>query len=147
MKIIEEEEIVALEHCELQPRVEKVFEVAKSLNIKSGILTRNGPHAVDHFLAKVNHNFDMIITRDFEPCKPSPIPLLYICEQWGYSPNQVLMVGDHKDDLECGNSAGCPTILVADQKESVTTSMTSIATKIVNSMEELAHIIERMHHS
>ena len=47
-----------------------------------------------------------MVTRDFEPCKPHPAPVLHICEQWGLQPNQVAVVGDDKTDMISGLRAG-----------------------------------------
>lgn len=47
-----------------------------------------------------------IITRDFEPCKPHPAPVLNICDKWGLHPSQVAVVGDDKTDMISGLRAG-----------------------------------------
>ena len=47
-----------------------------------------------------------MITRDFEPVKPDPAAVHHICAGWGCSPEDVMVVGDDKTDIECGNRAG-----------------------------------------
>lgn len=49
------------------------------------------------------------LTRDFTPPKPDPAPLLHICKQWGVHPRNVVMVGDHLHDIQCGKDAGSGT--------------------------------------
>ena len=46
------------------------------------------------------------LTRDFIPPKPDPAPLLHICKEWGVHPRNVVMVGDHLHDIQCGKEAG-----------------------------------------
>jgi hypothetical protein len=44
--------------------------------------------------------FSPALSREFKPYKPSAAPLLHICNTWGASPSEVLMVGDSaKDDV------------------------------------------------
>jgi hypothetical protein len=47
-----------------------------------------------------------VVTRDFEPCKPHPAPVLHICDEWGLQPGQVAVVGDDKTDMISGLRAG-----------------------------------------
>ena len=47
-----------------------------------------------------------ILTRDFKPAKPDPAPVFHICKQWKIECCNVVVVGDHRHDIECGKSAG-----------------------------------------
>lgn len=44
--------------------------------------------------------------------KPSPLPLLHVCERFGIAPGAMLMVGDSRYDLEAGRAAGSPVALL-----------------------------------
>ncbi len=44
--------------------------------------------------------------------KPNPASLLYACEVAGCAPQDAIYIGDHLRDIECGHSAGMPTIAV-----------------------------------
>lgn len=57
---------------------------------------------VKHFF----YFFLQSLTREFTPPKPDPAPLLHICRDWGVHPKNVVMVGDHLHDIQCGKSAG-----------------------------------------
>jgi HAD superfamily hydrolase (TIGR01549 family) len=49
--------------------------------------------------------FSPALSREFKPYKPSAAPLLHICNTWGASPSEVLMVGDSaKDDVSFSSS-------------------------------------------
>lgn len=82
------------------------------MGLRRAIITRNGSHAVDHFLAASSLQFEKIVTRDFLPCKPAGDPLLHVAETLGVDPARTVMVGDSKDDLACGRAAGAHTVLL-----------------------------------
>ena len=56
--------------------------------------------------------FSPIVTRAFQPPKPSPAGILHIAEAWGAAPAQLVMVGDSADDMAAGRGAGALTVLV-----------------------------------
>jgi len=52
--------------------------------------------------------FDLIVSGDTLPRKkPEPDQILYVCEQFGVSVQDVAMVGDSKTDISAARSAGC----------------------------------------
>jgi HAD superfamily hydrolase (TIGR01549 family) len=53
-----------------------------------------------------------ILGRDEAPPKPDPAGLLRLAERWQVPARQLLMIGDHRIDLECGRAAGASTALV-----------------------------------
>ena len=63
---------------------------------------------VNHF--NLNKKFDYIMgRRDGIAHKPSPEPLLKICEDLNVSPADTLMVGDTELDIRCGKTANAKT--------------------------------------
>ncbi len=83
------------------------------------VLTRN-----DHVLAQLTLEeiglrpwFDAaaIVGRDEAPPKPHPGGLLELAARWGVAPGELVMVGDHAYDLQCGRNAGATTVLVGPQ--------------------------------
>ena len=42
--------------------------------------------------------------------KPSPVPLLHVCEKLKVSVEECVMVGDSKNDILAGNACGMQTI-------------------------------------
>ena len=44
------------------------------------LLTRNNQLAVDHLVQLTGTSFAAMLTRDFSPVKPSPVPLRYLCD-------------------------------------------------------------------
>jgi len=53
-----------------------------------------------------------VIGRDELPPKPDPAGLLHLAEKWQVSPQDLVMVGDYRFDLECAKAAGSLAVLV-----------------------------------
>ncbi|KAF5834840.1 HAD-like domain-containing protein [Dunaliella salina] len=115
--IIAEIEEQALKQMKLMPGALELLQHTSS--VPRGLITRNVMSSVHHF-----HNHHLIpagvppfipaISRECNyEYKPSPQALLHICNSWGASPSEVIMVGDSaKDDIVCGNRAGALTVLL-----------------------------------
>ncbi len=82
--------------------------------IPTALLTRNSRRSVDGVCQKLNLRFDVTVTREDGPHKPSPEPIWGIARRWGAKPSQVLVVGDYKWDLVCARNAGAPCALLID---------------------------------
>ena len=88
--------------------------------IPCAIITSNNMAGVHDFLqlcarhSEEEFRFQPIVTRDdgAHLRKPLPAGVQQICETWKVSPHQVLMVGDHLNDLIAGREAGCATCLI-----------------------------------
>lgn len=57
--------------------------------------------------------FELILSGDTLPKKkPDPLPLLYACEKFGVTPDQMLLVGDSLNDTQAARAAGCHVFCV-----------------------------------
>ena len=110
--VLERHESAAAETCVLNDGAREVLEAIRRLGLKSALLTRNSARTVETVLARHSLEFDMVLSRDCAPPKPSPEPVFMICEAFGVRPSEALMVGDYKYDVECGKNAGSPTALL-----------------------------------
>lgn len=45
--------------------------------------------------------------------KPNPEPLIKACERLNCQPEDIIYIGDHQRDIDCGLNAGCETIAVS----------------------------------
>ncbi|QMV64281.1 HAD family hydrolase [Pseudomonas berkeleyensis] len=81
-----------------------------------GILTRNAHElalltlqaiGLDDCFASAD-----ILGRDEAPPKPHPGGLLHLAERWAVTPQELVMVGDYRFDLECAQAAGARGVLV-----------------------------------
>lgn len=81
---------------------------------KLALLT-NKQERTTHLLIEqheLNGFFEMVIGGDSLPQrKPSPLPLLHICEHLKISPQATAMIGDSYNDVQAGSAAGCTTIV------------------------------------
>lgn len=51
--------------------------------------------------------FELILSGDTLPKKkPDPLPLLYACEKFGVTPDQMLLIGDSLNDTQAARAAG-----------------------------------------
>ena len=82
--------------------------------IPTALLTRNTRRSVDNVCRKLNLKFDITVTREDGPHKPSPEPIWEIAKRWKAKPNELLMVGDYKWDVLCAKNAGTPCALLVN---------------------------------
>ncbi|KAJ2458230.1 hypothetical protein GGF42_002200 [Coemansia sp. RSA 2424] len=112
----------AMAHMRLSPGLVELLEFLYKNSMPIAIITRNNINSVKHFLDNVVAKqpeeqlpifaFDPVIDRSFKPTKPHPAGLLHISRVWDIPPQQLLMVGDHLDDLLCGLRAGSVSALL-----------------------------------
>ncbi|KAJ1736227.1 hypothetical protein LPJ61_000011 [Coemansia biformis] len=139
---IEDEAMVDME---LSPGLVELLQFLHDNEIRTAIITRNNRRALDHFVDKVvarqaaEHqalfSFDPLIDRSFVPTKPAPDSLLSISRAWGIEPAQLMMVGDHGDDLLCGVRAGSISALLRYNSSGCFESKAHV---VVDRIDELA---------
>lgn len=115
--IITEIEKDAHEKLQIMPGAKEISSFLDARGVRRGLITRNVKDSVDFFHSRFGlPSFRPALSREFTPFKPSPAPLLHICEVWGIRPSEVMMVGDSAaDDIVCGNRAGARTCLLDEQ--------------------------------
>lgn len=99
----------------LYPNVKETIKLLNENGIKVALLTTKAQDQAElnlkHF--KMIEMFNYVMGR--RPGlghKPSPEPLLKICEDLGVSPIETIIVGDSELDILCGKSAGSRTCAV-----------------------------------
>ena len=135
------EEQKALEKMVLQPQVVETIQALANDGIQLAIATRNTKAAVDRFFALSNISaelFQQIVTRDFKYIKPDPNVAISICETFKIHPSNVLFVGDLKDDVMCGNDAGCRSVLMLNDRNR---ELQSKATYTIERLSEISALI------
>lgn len=101
---VEEEERFGLARTRLKDDVHECFRGLRDLGVPVALLTRNNEEAVEHLVALLGDDpFAVRLSRSFEPCKPHPAPLHHIAEQLGLTADNLLMVGDSIDDVQCAS--------------------------------------------
>jgi len=115
MAAVLEVEAEGIKRMELRDGLDELFDFLDKNRLRRALLTRNTHLAIDQFLSLSEKYFHEAFDRSFEPPKPSPAALLEICNRWKTRPENVVMIGDHSDDIQCGRSAGAMTIQILDQ--------------------------------
>jgi len=83
---------------------------------KMAIITNKPISFVEPILQTLalNSYFDIFIGGDsLSTKKPSPEPLLYVCEKLNSLPSKSIMIGDSKNDIIAAKSAGIQSIAVS----------------------------------
>lgn len=92
------------------------FRASNGTELKLALCT-NKPRATTEEvlrLLELDSMLDLVTAADdFEHKKPHPEPLLFIAERFRLLPEQLMMVGDGPQDIECAKAAGAWAVGVA----------------------------------
>ena len=101
------------QHSQLYPDVKSVLEQLSKLDYPLAIVT-NKPHEFTIPLLEafeIRHYFSSILSGDsLAKMKPDPMPLTHLLSHWQLQPNELLMVGDSKNDILAAKAAGITSI-------------------------------------
>ncbi|ABZ78615.1 phosphoglycolate phosphatase [Shewanella halifaxensis HAW-EB4] len=96
------------QHSQLYPGVESVLEQLQQAGYRMAIVT-NKPYEFTLPLLKafnIDAYFSMVLGGDsLSKMKPDPLPLQHILHEWRLETEQLLMVGDSKNDILAAKSA------------------------------------------
>lgn len=105
-----------IDTSEMYPGVNEIISILKKKNIKMGLLTTKAQDQANLILShfKIYDMFSGVMgRRPGLAHKPSPEPLLKLCDEVNTDIKNTLMVGDSELDVECGKSAGAFTCAVS----------------------------------
>ena len=136
--ILDAHERHAAETAELNDGVEETLAFIAEKGLKTALLTRNSRESARVVMERYRLQFDVVVAREDAEPKPSPQPVLFIAEQLGLSPDELLMVGDYKFDIMSGQAAGSKTalLLVRPMPDDVTPDY------VIKSLRELTSILD-----
>lgn len=110
-RVLVEVEMETVGNAEPYTGVPEALERLIECGYEIGIITRNARACVDHFLARHPLPHAVCLTREeVELVKPDPHHLLVALSQMGLQPEEVIMVGDHRSDIECAVAAGAHAV-------------------------------------
>lgn len=96
----------------LYPEVQQTLQYLNEKNIKVSLLTtkvqEQAEKIINHFNLRSSFHY-LMGRRDGLAHKPSPEPLIYICNELNIKQFETLMVGDTELDIQCGKGAGAQT--------------------------------------
>ena len=108
--------------------------------MRTALLTRNTRRSVDGVCRKLNLKFDIVVTREDGPYKPSPEPVWEIARRWGAKASEVLIVGDYKWDVLCAKNAGAPCVLLINGEGAP--EWAKDATYVITRLREVIEVID-----
>lgn len=85
----------------------------QQLAMPMALITNKAERFLPQLLAdfKLESYFSVVLGGDtLAEKKPHPMPLLHVCQLWSIEPQQLLMVGDSKNDIQAGQAAGAQTL-------------------------------------
>ena len=100
----------------LLPGVAELWQAIIRRGLKYAVATRNSRAIADETLRKFSLPVEIVLTRDCGPVKPDPWPVLHVARRWGLSPEEIVVIGDYRFDIECGRSAGAKTVLLTHDR-------------------------------
>ncbi|MBP5789859.1 MAG: phosphoglycolate phosphatase [Neisseriaceae bacterium] len=101
---------------QLYPQVADTLALLKTLKLPLAVMTNKSQVFAKPLLEqlKIADLFSLIIGGDTLPeKKPSALPLLHICEVLNIQAENLLMVGDSKNDILAARNAGSPVVGVS----------------------------------
>ena len=97
-----------------QPGARALLEALLARGVRVGILTRNGRAIADATLAAAGladlFAPEFVVGRECAEPKPDPAGVHLLLARWGTDPEDAVVIGDGRFDLEAAVAAGCPAV-------------------------------------
>lgn len=128
----------------LYPEVQRTLQYLNENNVQVSLLTTKvqdqAEKIIDHFNLRSSFNY-LMGRRDGLAHKPSPEPLIYICNELKIKLSETLMVGDTELDIQCGISAGARTCGVLYGYRTVDQLEKEKPDFLISGLDELTNIL------
>jgi HAD superfamily hydrolase (TIGR01509 family) len=109
-------ELELAQRARAAPGAAELLGALRARGARLGILTRNSHGNAELSLraAGLRTFFaaEDLVAREHAPPKPRPDGIRRLLARWGARPEQAVMVGDYRFDLEAGRAAGVATVYV-----------------------------------
>jgi len=139
-RILHFHERQAVQQSSLNKGARETLEALRAADIRIGILTRNTRDNALAIAQKHGLEFDATVDREDGPVKPDAFGVLQICQKFGISPQQTLVVGDYLFDMICAKAAGAMAVLLKNHKDAE--QFAQYADFTIDSLEQLLPIIQ-----
>ncbi len=93
--------------------IRKVFERFQSEGFTVALVTSDNKELTEHCLSElgISDMFDSIFTDDgVHPSKPNPYYMQRFCDEYGFYPQEVMMVGDTMTDIRFAQNSGAISV-------------------------------------
>ena len=132
-------EVEAAGRAALMAGADHTLSAVREAGLKTALLTRNGPEAVEIVLGRFDLPFELVWTREDGPIKPEPHGVLRACAELGVQPARTASVGDFRYDIEAANAAGAVSVLLA---HGLSDDFADQAHHVITALPELLSILE-----
>ncbi|QLG87911.1 phosphoglycolate phosphatase [Chitinibacter bivalviorum] len=125
------------------PKVQETLHALHERGLPLAIVTNKPERFTLPLLRELGvfEHFDVIVSGDtLAERKPSPLPMQHVANQLGIEVDNLLMVGDSKNDILAAQNAGCASVLVSYGYGSELESMGADA--IIHRFDELFAFLE-----
>ena len=98
---------------ELFPQVKETLNILAQHDIPMAIVTNKPTPFIAPLLKElaIDHYFSLVLGgNDVKVLKPHPAPLYLVMGQFGLRKEELLFVGDSRNDIIAAQSAGCPSV-------------------------------------
>ena len=112
MRVIQHHEAQDAIDCTWLAGAEEFVKRCALQQVPMAIMTRNSRVAAAAKIQQNNIPIDLVVSREDAPAKPNPLGLLRIAQQLKVQPNQLLVVGDYKYDLQVAKNAKAQACLI-----------------------------------
>ena len=110
-------------------------DILNQLNMyRKGVITNTPKDSAVKVLKQfdIDRYFEFVLTSDdVEISKPNPEIVLKSCELLNSKPDEVILIGDTKSDVEAGKSAGCKVIGVNVDADYIIQNISELTTLLV----------------
>jgi HAD superfamily hydrolase (TIGR01509 family) len=140
-KILLAHEDKAVTESTLNDGAKETLEELRRRKILIGILTRNKKENAFAVAEKHGLKFDAVVGREEGPVKPDAFGVLYLCEKFGISPQESLVVGDFLFDLLCARAAKAIPVLLKNHLKA--DQFAHYADFVIENIMEILDIIKK----
>ena len=109
-RILDRHEEEAAARSRLMPGARALLGWLRRRGVRIAVLTRNSRTSVRRAARRHGLRFDAIVAREDKRPKPSPDGVRHLMAACGAGPDETVVVGDYRFDVEAGAAAGCRTV-------------------------------------
>lgn len=132
-------EMAAARSAPLADGAREVLGRTRQAGLATALLTRNTREAMQMLMQRFDLTFDLALSREDGPIKPSPETILAACRRLDVSVERTACVGDWVFDIQAANAAGCLSVLLARGRR---LDFADQADHVIETLGELADILE-----
>jgi HAD superfamily hydrolase (TIGR01509 family) len=112
LALLHEAEREGAENGDLIPGTQELFELLRRHRVRCALISNNSRRSATTVLERHNLPFDLVLTRDEVPTKPSPDGFARALDELGAEPAEAVAIGDAHLDLIAARRAGIEEIIL-----------------------------------